>query len=194
MPTALFKGGVTAAERARGARRAGRGRGSHRPARREHADRSRPGAGLHDAADQRDRHAAGEDRRHRLGRRSASRPATITIENGGVHRRADRRRLLEPAGQDRSAARQGAHRQHHACSTTTRARCRSPATWRSTSCRSAASSCTSTPNDFKVIDNKLGNVRVNSDLRDRRRAARAAHRRRPRHLDRPASISIRSWR
>ena len=31
---------------------------------------------------------------------------------GGVHRRADRRQLLEPAGQDRSAARQGPHRPH----------------------------------------------------------------------------------
>ena len=41
-----------------------------------------------------------------------------------------------------------------------------------------------TADDFKVIDNKMGNVRVNSDLRDRRRAARAADRRRPRHLDR----------
>ena len=151
----------------------------------KHADRSRSGAGFHDVADQRHRHAAGEYRRHRFGRRSASRPASSASSERGVHRRTDRRASTRTCrGKHRSAARQGAHRQHLGA----RQPSERPLDYRRPrGARDAARrrrAVTSPRSDFKVIDNKLGNVRINTDLRAGRRVAGAADRRRLRNRDR----------
>ncbi len=188
VPAALFKA-ASSAERERGARRDGRAGRSHRSARRQQADRSRPRAGLHDRADQRHRHGAGEDRRHRLGRRSAS----------------DRRRHASTRRRSRSSRPASATPTSRARSTCSRTGCTST----HITVLDNHQSPLSITGDLAVHERQVGGVEIYVHARrlqgdrqqdgqrpgqqrpgDRRRAARAARRGRPRRHDRPRSISI----
>ena len=145
VPVALFKGGaMDDRDAAHGAPAAKDQIDLHI----EHADRPRSHPGVHDRADQRHRDAPGEGRHHGLGGRPAP-ERRRERRQGGVHGCADRRQLREPAG--RSIASDRCTSPTSRCSITTRARCRSPATWPFTNRQLAAFSCTSA-NDFKVID------------------------------------------
>ena len=183
------QGGAMAEARARRtARTVAPGR-PDRPPHREHADRPRSGAGLHHGADQR--------HRARCRRRSTSparRPTRIRTAWSASTRR--RSRSSRPAS--RYSNLQGTidlqpdkvHIDAHLGARQPPERAvDSPATWRSTSWQVGGVELFVTANDFKVIDNKMGNVRVNSNLEIARRAARAAHRRRFRR-SRPAAINL----